>query len=230
VLWAWADHRTGRDAVNAPTLLYRLGHDPEFGKSEPGALRASERTLQALHDKGYVWYHGQRGTTTPQPCWLHGYPLGTSKACRFIDLSKLTDKRQVTQDDIARSVGSLTVHCRFADDKNNNSRIQELKNTSYPIGDDANDARNDARNDAEMTQHKAGAQISSTAATGQVTTHVTHKEACDARDAHPKSDKRRIKIVRGDDPYPVDADTGLLIPWEDARHLLNSGEAVQVNQ
>src|SRR5690242_11571141 len=131
ILWHWANHRTGGGEVNAPTLLFRIGHDKEFGRSWDGAMQAAWRILRSLHTKGYIWYRGKRGPKAVQPYWLHGYPLGTKDSCRCIDLTNLLDKETLTQDDIHRSVGLLQNSVGLSEEIMSVSRRPEL--TDMPI-------------------------------------------------------------------------------------------------
>src|SRR3954470_14540893 len=62
-----ADASTGGYNVNAPILMYWCGY--VFN------LDTSERTLKRLHDKGYIWYRGLRGSKCPQPYWINKYKL-----------------------------------------------------------------------------------------------------------------------------------------------------------
>jgi len=247
ILWHWADHRTGGGEVNAPTLLYRLGHDEEFGRSRDGAMQAAWRVLRSLHTKGYIWYRGKPGPKVVQRYWLHGYPLGIKDSCRCVDLTHLREKEIVTYDDILRSVGQVNGQVNGqmtgqVNDKNKKTRTQEYKNQDNPYvlekSQSLIDTKSEDRSFSEASTFKAcdahesnvidslnasRTDSSSDSRSASSLTHVNRTRRTDTA-------VRRFRMITGSDAHYTDADTGQRLPWIEANQLLASGNAVEVTQ
>lgn len=215
-----ADASNGGYNVNAPILMYWCGY--VFN------LDTSEKILKALNDKRYIWYRGLRGSKYPQPYWINKYKLSRGQfATRMTNLVQLYDKSIVSQEDVYKLADQRT------DERTDNYKKGEkrLEKKASIVSDDARDA--------EMTHEMTQRGSMSTATRSSNTTGDDARDARDAKDARDaRNDARndatvlgriRIRIVTGDDPYPVDMDTGAKIPWTDAERLFASGEAIEVN-